>query len=181
MKSKSLGYTESPHRGPGSSGVRTFQPPVLCHHFSAPDLRAVRRVRKTHTCALESPLMQETPPATPGASPCTAPGTTGGERDGRGWQQPGTGRSDAGLRAGAQHPLKGRCEVEPFKQAMKGRRGRKTSLPERLFLTRSIPLPPPPRPVLNCCSGTPWAEFPAVQMEMVWRLGQANRWKSACS
>lgn len=143
MKLKSLDCTESPHKGPESSGVRTFQPPVLCHHFSAPDLGAAQRVRKTHMCALDSPFMQEMPPATPGANPSMASGTTEGKRDVRGWQHTGTGRSDAGPWAGVQHPSKGRCEVEPFKQAMKGRRGRKASLPEHLFLMRSIPLPPP--------------------------------------
>lgn len=49
MKLKSLGCAERQRRGPRSSRVRTFQLPVLCHHFSTPDLGACSAAQSTGT------------------------------------------------------------------------------------------------------------------------------------
>ena len=157
MKRKSPGCAENPRRGPGSSGARTFLLPVLCHHFSTPDLGAVQHGRKTHAYALVSPFAPETQRAAPRRSPSTTSGTTGGERDGRGWHRAGHGQHPSAASAERRKDI---ARWSLLSCQRKAEWVFVAGFPECLFLAKSIPLPPP----LNCCGGSPWAEFPAVEI-----------------
>lgn len=67
MKRKALRCAQNPCRGPGSSGVRLFQLPVLCHHFNTPHLRAVQCSKDTHIYPCVS-ICPRNPGATLGVS-----------------------------------------------------------------------------------------------------------------
>lgn len=108
MKWKSPGCADSLCRGPGSSGARTFQLPVLCHHFGAPDPGAVRwaaRHKNTREWPRASSRPRNVTSHTAGLSPCRMSGIT----EARGMAGDGTMPARVAATWPGQHPSASRA------------------------------------------------------------------------